>query len=477
MITKKSFGVLTLFLLASLFQQLIANPKCLLVLKRGKSKSVCIIGISTNELVIRGRNGIGHSYLKKENRVKNSFYVDVIGMIIKQQMAKANRPFWEEKIDFLFEGKRKNEGVLFPYKLFRFCERQENKNAYFSYKNIWDERVGSLSRFIYDSAEDENKKGKVGGGKEHYTCKKNGQRNTIGDYKGCFVSLKKQYKDALMLLGKKKIAKKSFLLEVQNGLERLISTMNVICKKFGGKKNIFDAIRLMKTNYLIAQVTINLIDDIVHYYCFARYFVQVVSSQFNGEFKRTVIICNATVAEQIGKELFDLGYENGGKLFARPKEQKMGRKGKLLEVFSDQEVKTVINYSLGCCNWCGARNVKINRCSACKIPFYCSKDCQTRDWNNHKDFCKMVGRKDEDTEKKNVVVKKKKRQEEPEQEKGIGNSSIKQILKSFDDATKIPDNFCFMCGYQTNDGEDFLTHKPRDKDGMEQKDAKPCMGL
>ena len=42
------------------------------------------------------------------------------------------------------------------------------------------------------------------------------------------------------------------------------------------------------------------------------------------------------------------------------------------------------------CNTCKRReNVKhVKRCSRCKNVFYCSRECQVRDWPNHKPFCK-----------------------------------------------------------------------------------------
>ena len=39
------------------------------------------------------------------------------------------------------------------------------------------------------------------------------------------------------------------------------------------------------------------------------------------------------------------------------------------------------------CNFCKARENKMDCCSKCKIVLYCSKDCQINDWGEHKTKC------------------------------------------------------------------------------------------
>lgn len=42
------------------------------------------------------------------------------------------------------------------------------------------------------------------------------------------------------------------------------------------------------------------------------------------------------------------------------------------------------------CNKEKAACERLNKCSACKAITYCSKECQTNHWNEHKQFCKMI---------------------------------------------------------------------------------------
>ena len=39
------------------------------------------------------------------------------------------------------------------------------------------------------------------------------------------------------------------------------------------------------------------------------------------------------------------------------------------------------------CEECGA--LATQRCSRCKMAWYCSRDCQLRQWKKHKELCAM----------------------------------------------------------------------------------------
>lgn len=45
-------------------------------------------------------------------------------------------------------------------------------------------------------------------------------------------------------------------------------------------------------------------------------------------------------------------------------------------------MSAIINY----CDFCGTRDVT-NKCSACKLVYYCDLPCQRADWKKHKKFC------------------------------------------------------------------------------------------
>jgi len=45
------------------------------------------------------------------------------------------------------------------------------------------------------------------------------------------------------------------------------------------------------------------------------------------------------------------------------------------------------------CNYCGVSDdTTFPRCSVCKKVFYCSKDCQTKDWRAHREYCKAMSK-------------------------------------------------------------------------------------
>ena len=48
---------------------------------------------------------------------------------------------------------------------------------------------------------------------------------------------------------------------------------------------------------------------------------------------------------------------------------------------------------LGMCKTCLKENVKLLTCGRCKSVFYCSKDCQKKDWKSHKAVCAVAYQK------------------------------------------------------------------------------------
>ncbi len=88
------------------------------------------------------------------------------------------------------------------------------------------------------------------------------------------------------------------------------------------------------------------------------------------------------------------------------------------------------------CSGCGFHAVKLSACSACKVVFYCGRDCQKRHWKRHKQVCgSMMGRAGE------VVAPRP------------SNEIIKKMKKKskYNDDTVSSDNICRSCKKNPDD--------------------------
>jgi len=56
------------------------------------------------------------------------------------------------------------------------------------------------------------------------------------------------------------------------------------------------------------------------------------------------------------------------------------------------------------CANCG--KVATQRCSKCKNQWYCSRDCQVKQWKAHKALCEVISQNKKDDEVKNEEYKK-----------------------------------------------------------------------
>jgi hypothetical protein len=57
------------------------------------------------------------------------------------------------------------------------------------------------------------------------------------------------------------------------------------------------------------------------------------------------------------------------------------------------DLKDVNRRGVAVCGHCGSRerpNNKFKKCSACKVVYYCSRNCQKHNWSNHKTQCKSL---------------------------------------------------------------------------------------
>lgn len=59
----------------------------------------------------------------------------------------------------------------------------------------------------------------------------------------------------------------------------------------------------------------------------------------------------------------------------------------MLLVGNPRGLRLPVVQSLGMCKTCLKENVKLLHCGRCKSVFYCSKDCQKKDWKSHKAVC------------------------------------------------------------------------------------------
>ena len=55
------------------------------------------------------------------------------------------------------------------------------------------------------------------------------------------------------------------------------------------------------------------------------------------------------------------------------------------------------------CEECGAPATQ--RCSRCKLAWYCSRDCQLRQWKKHKTLCAMFVEKSKARDEKEEQIK------------------------------------------------------------------------
>jgi len=90
------------------------------------------------------------------------------------------------------------------------------------------------------------------------------------------------------------------------------------------------------------------------------------------------------------KEVYQFGSTNSVYLNAM-KNHLDGTVGKGLKVVSSHHFQNFINKLIGCCNFCGQfSKKKLKKCSICKAAWYCSKECQRKDWKKHKPDCKKM---------------------------------------------------------------------------------------
>ena len=73
--------------------------------------------------------------------------------------------------------------------------------------------------------------------------------------------------------------------------------------------------------------------------------------------------------------------------FPRIQEMFMKSNKKLLKSERDKIKETE---GINNCTVCREQKDGNKRCSGCYMVFYCGRDCQAKDWDNHKDKCKII---------------------------------------------------------------------------------------
>ena len=60
---------------------------------------------------------------------------------------------------------------------------------------------------------------------------------------------------------------------------------------------------------------------------------------------------------------------------------------------SNTEINKLIDVGGGHCDYCKRKDKKLFKCSKCNRGFYCSRDCQAKQWteNEHKKYCRKEG--------------------------------------------------------------------------------------
>jgi hypothetical protein len=112
------------------------------------------------------------------------------------------------------------------------------------------------------------------------------------------------------------------------------------------------------------------------------------------------------------------------------------------------------------CNTCNKIDEKLKKCTRCKTMFYCSKECQVKDWKKHKKICKKYNSNNNNSNK-NAPQKDTLKDAEilgntKAERKKLREQRIKEMITSADkpyDANNIPSEFSEM-----TDEEVFVVH-------------------
>ena len=95
----------------------------------------------------------------------------------------------------------------------------------------------------------------------------------------------------------------------------------------------------------------------------------------------------------------------------------------------EETILTAPKYYWGCCMLCkkgGSKSEHLKQCSRCSCLFYCSKECQKKDWKSHKVLCSYLTTAAEEVGADNFFGHQIDFKDEDEPENGVEEKEISE---------------------------------------------------
>jgi hypothetical protein len=99
-------------------------------------------------------------------------------------------------------------------------------------------------------------------------------------------------------------------------------------------------------------------------------------------------------ASQIGLDKRYNDYNENCTKLKKMTPKELGELGELVEIHKHNrnilQQKIITTGTQMTCGDCGSTNNDVQKCSDCKVQYYCNKNCQVSHWSLHKDQCKEI---------------------------------------------------------------------------------------